>query len=76
MCIAFPGKILSIDEANCAVIDLEGTRREVSLDLVDEPVTIGDYVICHAGYAMQRIDEAVAQEKLALLRELIEREIY
>ena len=52
MCIAFPGKILTIDKDNFAVIDISGTRREVSLDIVDEPVTVGDYVICHAGYAI------------------------
>jgi hydrogenase expression/formation protein HypC len=76
MCIAFPGKILTIDEDNFAVIDISGTQREVSLDIVDEPVTVGDYVICHAGYAIQRIDEEVALEKLSFLRELIENEIY
>jgi hydrogenase expression/formation protein HypC len=76
VCIAFPGKILSIDEDNFAVIDISGTRREVSLDIVDEPVTVGDYVICHAGYAIQRIDEELAQEKLAFLKELIDNEIY
>ncbi len=76
MCIAFPGKILTIDEDNFAVIDISGTRREVSLDIVDEPVAVGDYVICHAGYAIQRIDEEVAQEKLAFLKELIDNEIY
>jgi hydrogenase expression/formation protein HypC len=76
MCIAFPGKILTIDQDNFAIIDISGTRREVSLDIVDEPVTVGDYVICHAGYAIQRIDEEAAQEKLAFLKELIDNEIY
>ncbi len=76
MCIAFPGKVLSIDQDNFAIIDISGTRREVSLDIVDEPVAVGDYVICHAGYAIQRIDEEVAQEKLAFLKELIDNEIY
>lgn len=76
MCIAFPGKILSIDADNFAVIEISGTRREVSLDIVDEPVTVGDYVICHAGYAIQRIDEEAALEKLSFLQELIDNEIY
>jgi len=53
MCIAFPGKIISIED-NRAVIDIEGTRRETFLDLIDEKVTIGDYVICHAGFASTR----------------------
>jgi len=76
MCIAFPGKVMSIDEDNFAVIDISGSRREISLDIVDESVTVGDYVICHAGYAIQRIDEEVALEKLSFLKELIDNEIY
>ncbi|MDD5722148.1 MAG: HypC/HybG/HupF family hydrogenase formation chaperone [Syntrophales bacterium] len=76
MCIGFPGKIVSIDQDNYAIIDISGTRREVCLDLIDEDVTIGDYVISHAGYAIHRIDEELAKDKLDLLRELIENEIY
>jgi hydrogenase expression/formation protein HypC len=73
MCIAFPGKIISIDD-NRATIDIEGTKREAFLDLIDEAVAVGDYVICHAGFAIHKVDEEAAQEKLALLRELIDRE--
>ena len=76
MCIGFPGKIVSVDQDNYAIIDISGTRREVCLDLIDEDVTIGDYVISHAGYAIHRIDEELAKDKLDLLRELIENEIY
>jgi len=76
MCIGFPGKIISIDENNYAVIDISGTRREVCLDIIDEPVGVGDYVISHAGYAIHKIDEAEAQEKLNFLQELIDHEIY
>jgi hydrogenase expression/formation protein HypC len=76
MCIGFPGKIISIDEDNHAVIDISGTRREIWLDIVDEPVVVGDYVLCHAGYAIHKIDETLAIEKLALLKEIIENEIY
>jgi len=76
MCLGFPGKILSIDEDNFAIIDISGTRRETCLDIVDEEVTIGDYVICHAGYAIHKINEALALEKLDLLKEIIENEIY
>jgi len=75
MCIGFPGKIVSIDENNFALIDIEGVRREVSLDVVDEEVTIGDYVICHAGFAIHKIDEELALEKLEFLREIMEHEI-
>jgi hydrogenase expression/formation protein HypC len=76
MCIGFPGKIVSIDQDNYAIIDISGTRREVCLDLIDEPVTIGDYVISHAGYAIHRIDEELAKDKLDLLKELLENEIH
>jgi hydrogenase expression/formation protein HypC len=76
MCIGFPGIIISIDEDNYAIIDISGTRREVCLDIVDEPVEVGDYVITHAGFAIHKIDVELAHEKLAMLKELIENEIY
>jgi hydrogenase expression/formation protein HypC len=72
MCIGFPGKIMNIDENNYAIIDIGGTKREVCLDIIDEQVGLGDYVLCHAGYAIHKVDEAVAQDKLALLKELLE----
>jgi hydrogenase expression/formation protein HypC len=76
MCIGFPGKIISIDEDNFAVIDISGARREVCLDIVNEPVAVGDFVISHAGYAIHKIDPTDAEEKLELLRELIANGIY
>jgi len=76
MCIGFPGKIISIDENNYAVIDIGGTRREACLDIIDDEVGIGDYVICHAGYAIHKVDEDLAREKLDLLKELLEHEVY
>ena len=75
MCLGFPGKIISIDEDNVAIIDISGTKREVCLDVVDEDVSVGDYVIAHAGYAIHKIDEALALEKLDMLKEIIEKEI-
>jgi hydrogenase expression/formation protein HypC len=72
MCIGFPGKILSIDETNQAVIDIGGIRREVSLDIMDEPVSVGDYVITHAGFAIHKVDEAQALDSLELLKEILE----
>jgi hydrogenase expression/formation protein HypC len=72
MCIGFPGKIMNIDENNYATIDIGGTKREVCLDIIDEQVGLGDYVLCHAGYAIHKVDEDVARDKLALLKELLE----
>ena len=74
MCIGFPGKIISINKNNVAIVDISGTRREVSLDLIDEDVVIGDYVISHAGFALHRVDEDEAHETLDMLRELMSRE--
>lgn len=76
MCIGFPGKIISIDPDNYALVDISGTRREVCLDIVDNEVRVGDYVISHAGYAIHKIDPAQAREKLDFLQDIIEHEIY
>ena len=76
MCIGFPGKILSIDKDNYAIIDISGTRREVCLDIIDEEAVVGDYVISHAGYAIHKIDPETAREKLQCLQEIIDNEIY
>jgi len=76
MCIGFPGKIISVDQHNCALIDIGGTQREVCLDIIDEPVAPGDYVICHAGFAIHRVDEQIARQNLDLLRELLDKQIY
>jgi len=76
MCIGFPGKIVSIDEDSMAVIEISNVRREVCLDIVDEEVGVGDFVICHAGYAIHRIDDTLAEDKLKFLQELVDNEIY
>lgn len=75
MCIAFPGKIISFTDDGLAVVDIGGVRREVSIDLLADEVKPGDYVISHAGYAIQRIDEASARESLALLQEILDHEV-
>lgn len=67
MCLAIPSKITEISD-NMAVIDVVGVRRDVSLLLVENP-QVGDWVIVHAGFAIQIIDEATAQESLRYLRE-------
>ena len=62
MCLAIPGKVMSID-GKTAVVDFGGTRREVRLDLLNR-VRKGDYVIVHVGYAIQILDEKAAQKLL------------
>jgi hydrogenase expression/formation protein HypC len=67
MCLAIPSKITRI-ENEMAVIDVDGVQRQASLLLLPG-VQVGDYVIVHAGFAIQKIDEAAARETLRLLKE-------
>lgn len=77
MCISFPGRIIAFKEDNClAVIEVGGTKREVSLDLLDESVALDDYLLCHAGFAIHKVDVEEAQKSLTLLQEIINNEIY
>lgn len=67
MCLAVPGKVVALAERNeapMAEVDFGGVRKEVCLQYLPE-VTIGDYVIVHVGFAIQRLDERSAQETLA-----------
>jgi hydrogenase expression/formation protein HypC len=67
MCLAIPSKIVKI-ENNMATIDVDGVRREASLLLIENP-KIGDYVIVHAGFAINTLSEEDALESLKALRE-------
>ncbi len=69
MCLAVPSKIIRI-ENDMAVVDVDGVRREVSVLLLED-INVGDYVIVHAGFALNKIDEESAKETLALLREAL-----
>jgi len=72
MCLAIPAKVLSIKK-NIASVDFgEGVLREVNVALVD--VKVGDYVLVHAGYAIQVLDEKEAQETLQLWSQIIQAE--
>jgi hydrogenase expression/formation protein HypC len=65
MCIAVPGKVIEINDINMATIDFGGTTKAASADLVPD-VKIGDYVLVHAGFIINRLDEEEAQETLKL----------
>ena len=69
MCLAIPSKITQIKN-NMATIDVDGVQREASLLLVED-VGIGDYVIVHAGFAINKIDEAAALETIKFLKEAV-----
>jgi hydrogenase expression/formation protein HypC len=70
MCLGIPMKLVSID-GRTGKAEQGGVRRAVALDLVPE-AREGDYVIVHAGYGIQILDEAAAQETLALLSQIEE----
>ena len=70
MCLAIPSKITKI-ENNMATIDVDGVQRQASLLLLED-AKVGEFVIVHAGFAIQKIDESAAQETLSLLREAAE----
>ncbi len=69
MCLAVPGKLLRI-EGDEAVAEFQGAQRRVGLALLPG-AAVGDWVLVHAGYAIQRLDEAEALENLRLLEELL-----
>jgi hydrogenase expression/formation protein HypC len=67
MCLAIPSKIVKIED-NMATIDVDGVQREASLLLIEDP-KVGDYVIVHAGFAINKINEEHALESLKLMKE-------
>lgn len=70
MCLAIPSKITKI-ENEMATIDVDGVQRQASLLLLAD-AQIGEYVIVHAGFAIQKLDEAAAKETLQLLKSAAE----
>jgi hydrogenase expression/formation protein HypC len=74
MCLAIPGKIIEIVDAenHLAKVDVGGVRRSVNIGMLDgeDGVTVGDYVLIHVGFAMSKIDEREAEETLRVLHEI------
>ena len=73
MCLAIPAKVVSIKSDRAEVDFGEGVLREVNVALVK--AKIGDFVLVHAGYAIQVLDEEEAQETLDLWRQILEVEV-
>jgi hydrogenase expression/formation protein HypC len=69
MCLAIPARVMSVDGDKAQVDFGEGVLREVNVTLVDAKV--GDYVLVHAGYAIQLMDEKDALETLRLWNEIL-----
>lgn len=69
MCLAIPAQIVELRDQDLAVVDLAGVKKEISLSLVDD-VAVGDYVIVHVGYALNKLDPEEAAKTLALFAEI------
>ena len=69
MCLAIPAQVIELREDDKALVELSGVKKEISLALVDD-VAIGDYVIVHVGYALNKLDPDEAAKTLALFAEM------
>src|ERR1035437_714344 len=69
MCLAIPARIEQLIADNSAIVNLGGVRKEISLALLED-VAVGDYVIVHVGYALQKSDEEEALRTLELFAEM------
>ncbi len=75
MCLSIPSKVVKInEERNTAIVDTMGVTREAGLELVEhENIKIGDYVLIHIGFIMNKIDEEDALESLKVYQEILEK---
>jgi len=75
MCLSIPSKVVQIDEErNVATVDTMGVTREAGLGLVaHEDIKLGDYVLIHIGFVMNKIDEEEALESLKVYQEILEK---
>jgi hydrogenase expression/formation protein HypC len=72
MCLGVPGKVVEIqDGARIAIVDFFGVRRATRLDVIDDPVAPGDYILNHVGFAIRRIPHEEIGDTLALYEELL-----
>lgn len=69
MCLAIPARIEELTTPGNAIVNLGGVRKEISLALLDE-AGVGDYVIVHAGYALQKLDQDEAERTLEMFAEI------
>jgi len=69
MCLAIPARVVETPDSETAIVDLAGVKKVISLALVED-VAVGDYVIVHVGFALQKLDAAEAERTLALFAEM------
>ena len=70
MCLGVPGRVIAVGGMD-ATVDFFGVRRRVRLDVVDQPVSVGDYVLNHVGFAIRRIPEEEIGETVALFDRIL-----
>jgi len=70
MCLGVPGRVIEM-RGTAAIVDFWGVRKEVRLEIVDEPVAVGDYILNHVGFAIRRIPPESVNETLALYEALL-----
>lgn len=71
MCLGVPGRVIEVRDCT-AIVDFWGVRKDVRLDIVDEPVAAGDYILNHVGFAIRRIAPEAVGETLALYEMLLQ----
>lgn len=71
MCLGVPGRVIAV-HGQSATVDFWGLRRETRLDVIDEPVAPGDYILNHVGFAIRKIPAAEIRETLALYELLLQ----
>ncbi|HBG93331.1 MAG: hydrogenase assembly protein HypC [Nitrospirae bacterium GWF2_44_13] len=71
MCIAVPSKIINIRDLN-ATVEVYGAQRNISLLLMPDAAKIGDFVLVHAGFAIQKVDKDAAEEALKYIKQMLD----
>ncbi len=70
MCLAIPSKIVGMNGFE-ATVDYYGARKKINLMLLPEEASVGEYVLVHAGFAIQKIDDIAAKDALGLIDEIL-----
>jgi hydrogenase expression/formation protein HypC len=73
MCLAIPGKLIEIDGQR-AIADFSGVKRKIDISLIEEP-QIGEYVLVHVGFAIQKVEAEIARETYRLLDDINKEEL-
>jgi hydrogenase expression/formation protein HypC len=71
MCLSVPSKVVEIHNDATVTVDTLGVKRRVSCHLISDPLELGDFVLIHIGFVMNKIDHHDAQESLELYRQIV-----